>query len=809
MTPAPLAFVLCGLLMAAPQTIVQAPTWHALPSDVSGPARGLYAQTVDAAAAGELQGFALQLRHVGTPTARGTGALALSAGAPLGPITLGAGYAWANLPDPKAAVGTVNLSLRLHERWRLGVSLQRYKPLDSLTRRSAIDAGVLWQPHRMLSVSLGSDALNAPGFSRRVRMRRALRLGLGFRPLSGSGWLTLGADARFTYAAGGHLPDMRALVDVSPYEGLHLLAHYRRSDGQHTAWAGISLDLMGVEVMGAHRAVSPVPQSPASRMAWALTLQQHDSRALPLHRRREVHLDVAGDLRPQTHAPWQSREAIAVAPARLAQLADVPDVARVVLHLGALEVGYGTVGELRAAIARLRSRGIEVTAHLQVADSKSYLVAAAADHITMDPIGTLDIKGPSLQHYHLAEALGRVGITVEAVAVGRYKSAPDTFTKDAPTPEQLQVSGAIVQQLYGEMLQALIHDRGLSEAASHAALAAGPLGASGAKGAGLIDEVAVRPGGQVREGRGTRQSEHPRILGEPPSEPVWGPGPRIALIALSGMLVQEGQGGGLGRAISARAVIEQVRRAQEDATVRGVVVRIDSPGGDVVAAEEVYRALRTLAKAKPVAVSMGDVAASGGYWAALAAPKIFAQPMTLTGSIGIYSLKLDASGVLHRLGVHESAVGAGERAGAGAWQRPMGEDERAAQQRHLDDLYALFVDRVAARRKLTPTRAQELAQGRVYTGAEAQQLHLVDAIGGLEDAIAWVAHEAGVADDGALTWRVPKERSAWPVGPQSWAASMVLTPGASSAAQTLEHLLEQRLAQGPQALAPLWVIQGP
>jgi protease-4 len=587
---------------------------------------------------------------------------------------------------------------------------------------------------------------------------------------------------------------------VAPYPGLHLLgAWHRRPDGQ-TVWAGVSVDLFGVELMGAGRAASPSAPRAADRMAWALTLRTQDRGALPINLRRHVDVQVAGTLRAGKQAPWQAEEAVALLPARLARLAEDDGVASVALYIDDVDVGLATVTELRNAIGRLRAQGKRVTAHLQVASTKAYLIAAAAEHITLDPLGTLDVRGMALKSHFYGDALKALGVRMEVVGVGRYKTAPDRYSRAEPRPEELEVGEGLVQQAYAYVLQVLDEDRGLSPEAAHQALASGPLGGAEAVRLHLVDDISPRVGAGTVLG--------PKGDG-PEGEPLFGPGPRIALVAVQGMLSQDGQGSPLlGPATSADSVVRALGRAARDPDVAGVVLRIDSPGGDVLAAEEVYRAVHDFAARKPVAVSMGDVAASGGYWAAMGAPMIFAEPQTLTGSIGIYSMRADLSGLLERLAVHTHETKAGERAGAGAWERPMEADERAHEQAHLNSLYEMFVHKVAASRKLTQKRAAELAEGRVYTGADALALGLVDAMGGFMDAYQWVAQQAGVAQDPALGWQVPHRRPSLPALWGPW--GMVL--GDTSASENPWQLGATHarflgsLAARPQALMPGWIM---
>jgi protease-4 len=739
----------------AAQTIIAPPDWDRLPNEVTGAARGVLAAAIDPAGAGILQGSELQVRQQGTTQVAGTGAWGLYAGTSIGRLSLVTGYSWSNVPRAQATRSLLGASLKLGHRLRVGADVMRLQPKVSLSTRTVVNAGLIVMPHPVLSVSLGVDALNAPTWPRRAHMRRAPRIGLALRPFAGDPWLTLAADTRMTWADGPHWPDTHAMVDYMPYEGLHLFASFRRTPLQQTAWAGFSVDWGGLEALGAGRAHGG-EQNPsfADRTAWALSYRSQPHAPLPLRQRKHLHLDVSGDLLATGNTMWSGPEATVMLPARLAALATRSDVAQVTLDIGALSVGLATVEELRQAIFALRAQHIRVVAHLTAGDTQAYLVAAAADRITMDAVGTLDVRGFALESHYLADTLARFGVRVDAVAVGEYKNGPDRLTRNTPTQADLQVQQSLVDASYNRLLDVLQTDRKLGPTQAHAALGAGPLGARSAYAHKLIDGIdpaigdnRPRPPAHLRLGAHTLAQPNPR----------WGATPRVVVVPITGTLLTESDAPWLpGAKVNSAVICQALAHAGHNPDVAGVVIRIDSPGGDVVAAEQVYRSVRALAQRKPVAVSMADVAASGGYYAAMGAPMIFAQPSTLTGSIGIYSIKPDISGLLAQWGVHTQRTQSGERAHWDDYQGPLTEPDRARLGVHLNELYSIFMDRVADGRHLTAKRVAELAQGRVYTGAVAQSLGLVDALGGMSDAIAWVKRKAALPEDAVVAIDVPK-----------------------------------------------------
>ena len=738
------------------------------PGDVSGPAEGALAVPVDAAAAGFVHGPELVLRRSPSVGSRGFGALGVDAVAPLGPLSLQAGWSLDRLPHPRARSGRFGLSVALGDGVRVGASWQRLQPPNAGGALNAFDLGLALRPHPVLSVSLGGESLGAPVWpGRSLAAHRGLRLGVGLRPLAGSPTLTLGLDTRLRVTAAGKLPDTRASLDVVPWgRGLHLLVAWQRGPSGQAGWVGVRVDALNFGLGGAGRFdADPRAGRRADRIALVARLQaQPDATSLPRPHRR-LQLEADGLLRAPPRGIFGRTPAVSTLAAQLGALARDPatELDEVLLDVGPLDVGLASVEELRRSLWALRHRGVRVTARLTHGGSKEYFLATAADRIEMDPSGSLDLTGFSLKRRYYAAALAKVGVRFEAVGVGRYKSGPDGLTRSVPRPEEGEVQQERVDTAYATLLDALTLERGLAEEGAHAALAEGLLGAVQARGYGLVDAVApqVEPAyGQVQElARGA-----PLQAFAPPSA-RWGQLPKIAVVPIVGVM-QDAEAAGTSRALAAigigqgpgsdaHAVARRLAAAAADPAVVGIVLRIDSPGGDVFAAERVWRAVRQAAQHKPLVASLGDVAASGGYYAAVAAPVIFAERNTLTGSIGIYRLKPELSGLLASAGVQREGRQAGEHAGWDDVEAPWTDADRARICRELRGYYDAFVARVAAGRHRPVQDIERLAQGRVYTGEAATAAGLVDRTGGLAEAVAYLRERAQLAPGAAIEFDVP------------------------------------------------------
>jgi protease-4 len=358
----------------------------------------------------------------------------------------------------------------------------------------------------------------------------------------------------------------------------------------------------------------------------------------------------------------------------------------------------------------------------------------------------------------LKRLLDKIGIQVEMEATGDYKSAADAYTRDKMTPANREQLTALLDAREAALLEALARGRHKDVAAAKAQLAAALTPARDARTAEWVDGLAHR-------------DELPKILGERfgatggeaalvsmasrvERRVAWRSPPRIAVVVATGMMMRgdSRQDLFMGDVLGAETLVDALRQARLDPAVRAVVLRINSGGGDVQAAEAIRREAELLTKAKkPLIVSMGDVAGSGGYWIALPAQTIYAHAGTVTGSIGVIYGKVSAVGLLQTLGIRTEALVRGEHADALDPHRALTAGERQILRRLIEDIYDQFLDRVAEARKFPKFRVRQLAGGRIYAGTRAKELGLVDAIGGLGRALE-AARAAAKAPDAEVVF---------------------------------------------------------
>ena len=442
---------------------------------------------------------------------------------------------------------------------------------------------------------------------------------------------------------------------------------------------------------------------------------------------------------------------------RLRALASDDNVAAVVLGIDELELGSGRLEELRDLIGELRRNGKRVVAYVTFPSTRDMYLASACDRIVIHPAGIVELVGLVQAVTFYKAAMDRLGVSLELVRIAEFKGAMEPFVMTSQSEPVRRNRSELLDDVYGRILAAIGTGRA-AEAASagarapKAALAKdaqalvqkGTFTPEEAQRAGLVDAIRDDDGlaDYVRMLAGAPALALERHADGAPVRSIRWPGRRTAVILVEGAIVDGPNeelplgGGGLAGSDALVAALDESRR---DPSVRAVVLRVNSPGGSAFASDVIARAVaRVRAAGKPVVVSMGDVAASGGYYIAAPSDVIFAEPSTTTGSIGIFGYKLDVSGLLAKLSLSTEVTTRGPHADAMLPFRPWTPEERAAAQQKIRHLYEMFLSTVATGRQrsgLTVDRVDQLGRGHVYTGAQAKALGLVDELGGVTAAI--------------------------------------------------------------------------
>ncbi len=403
---------------------------------------------------------------------------------------------------------------------------------------------------------------------------------------------------------------------------------------------------------------------------------------------------------------------------------------------------WGKVQEIRDAVLDFRKSGKPVYAYLEYGGDREYYLATAADKVFLMPSATLDLTGIATYELFLRGTLDKIGAYPDLHRIGEYKTAVNTFTQKGYTPAHKEMDESLTRDLYEQIVRGIADGRKKNDVEIRQRFDEGPFLPEDALHAGLVDDVAYEDqvDDRLRSGERRGRIESDDYARVSLTSVGLNRGPRVAVIYAEGTIAsgRSGYDPINGPVVGSDTLTEYIREARRDARVRAIVLRVDSPGGSAAASDAIWRELmiaKNERSDRPLVVSMSDLAASGGYYIAMPAQVIVAQPSTLTGSIGIFGGKIVTGGVYQKLGANIEATSEGKNAQINSPARPYTPDELKKLQEQLESFYDQFVEKVADSRHTTPERIDAIAQGRVWTGRQARQNHLVDELGGLERAI--------------------------------------------------------------------------
>ncbi|MEX1128467.1 MAG: signal peptide peptidase SppA [Vicinamibacterales bacterium] len=411
---------------------------------------------------------------------------------------------------------------------------------------------------------------------------------------------------------------------------------------------------------------------------------------------------------------------------------------------------WAKVQEVRDAITDFRTSGKPVIAYLEQGAEQEFYLASACDKVFLMPTASLDLTGIASYELFLRGTLDKIGAYPDALHVGEFKTAANTFTEKGFTPSHREMAESLNRDLYEQLVRGLAEGRHKGEDEIRALIDHGPFLPEDAVRAGLVDDVAYEDelDDKVALAKGmpryTAEREYRRIS---PQSLGLNKGPRIAVLYAVGMISTGESSEDGAQVVGSDTVVEALRKVRADRSIRAVVLRIDSPGGSAIASDVIWREVMLTRAVKPVIASMSDVAASGGYYIAMPAHQIVAEPATLTGSIGVVMIKFAIGGTLDKLGINMEGVTSGRYADLYSPVRPFTPEERTRIEVHMQATYDAFVEKAAAGRQTTPERIDAIAQGRVWTGQQAKELGLVDELGGLQHALALAKARANIAAD--------------------------------------------------------------
>ncbi|UCG42513.1 MAG: signal peptide peptidase SppA [candidate division WOR-3 bacterium] len=604
---------------------------------------------------------------------------------------------------------------------------------DSLTR---FDLGALWRPWNYLSFgATWNDLGHDWGY---------VIAGAAVRPM----WnrLTFSVDFMST-----SWPDPIVGLETEPVDGLSIAARVRPRDMSFNAGLVIGLGNLSVGAVGTR-----VGSEVLDQVGGFVRVGVETRRSLVPKPKRFLELELKGrvaDTRPgfslmgsrPRRTTWQLLDLISDAKKD-------PGINGMLLKVEGFSAGFSQLSEIRAALADFRASGKQVVVYAPYLGVGSFYLASVADKVVGHPLGDVHIAGVSIQTLLLKGGLDKLGLKVDYQRRGKYKSAVETVAADSTSPENREQIEAFVDAVYDEFVGRSSEGLGMSRARFEEHVEHGFFMAHEAKQAGLIDTFCYDDELDdllKEEIKGFRKVTEKRYLQSGDFEYGWKGPPRVAVVYASGSIASgESRTDFLtgDQTMGAKTMVRAIRAARRDKRVKAIVLRVDSPGGSGYASDIIWRELELTKEDKPVVASMGNIAGSGGYYIACGADRVFVNPTTLTGSIGVFGLKFVTEGLYNKLGIRRETFKRGERADALSDSREYTAEEDSILQLQVDWFYKQFVDKVAQGRGLSFEQVDSVAQGRIWAGTDAFEVGLVDSVGGLLAAIDWAKQQAGLEE---------------------------------------------------------------
>ena len=425
----------------------------------------------------------------------------------------------------------------------------------------------------------------------------------------------------------------------------------------------------------------------------------------------------------------------------------------VILHVGMLRTGFAKMDELHQLLAKFRQSGKKVLAHLEYGTTRDYYLASACDSVYMSPGGNLFLNGFAAEVTFYKGVFDKLGIEADFEHVGEYKNAPEVYTRQSMSAPQREVINEILDSRYRWLLRTVSANRGLDEKvvddlvetvsafSPEEAVAHGLI--DGIKYADALPDIIKEDSRKLNK---TTVSEYAHI---DPASVGMDSDTRMAVIYCSGTMTggEDGVDPVFGQTMGSNRVIRDIRRAAELRSIKAIILRIDSPGGSSLAADEIWHAVKEAAREKPVIASISDMGASGGYYIAIAADTILAQKQSLIGSIGVFIGKFSLEKLYAKINLNTETIKRGKNATLFSLNSKFSDSERLIVKRTISDFYQKFVSKVADSRKKTFAEIDQIARGRVWDGERGLDLNLIDLCGGLDEAVAVARRMAHLDED--------------------------------------------------------------
>ncbi|MEO0091791.1 MAG: signal peptide peptidase SppA [candidate division WOR-3 bacterium] len=608
------------------------------------------------------------------------------------------------------------------------------------------DAGVILRPYKFISLGAVVQSIGHIVPNQYI-------LGIGFRPFSNRYTLTCDAN-------GDNWDKPTFGIEAEPFNGIEIKSKIS-TDRALAVQIGISFGKIG---LGANL------NSPARNWSpsWNgyLRLNSQNRRRLIPPSKRFLEMKLSGPIADQkpgfsllgSQVKYTTYEILNT----IKKAKDDKNIIGIVLKLDGPNMSFALAQEIKLALDDFKKSNKKIIVYASGMGMKDYYLACGADEIIIHPLGEVVIPGILSRSILLKGTLDKLGLEVDYERIGKYKSAPEAFTEDTLSAATREVINSMIDDYYQNIIKTIAYERKITEQEIENNINYGYFLSKEAKENRLVDSYCYEDELdsllKIRFKNFNKISWH-KYYKEKEYIYDWRDLPEIVVIYAIGDIM-DGESGTdplMGNVTcGANTITKAIREARKDKNVKAIVLRVDSPGGDGFASDLIWRELLLAKEKKPVIVSMGSVAASGGYYISMVGDKIFASPATITGSIGVFSLKFVTQGLYSKLGIKTETIKRGEHADMFSPDRKFSEQEKDILQRQIKDFYSQFINKVAMHRNLTPEFVDSVGQGRVWTGNQALQCKLVDTLGGLLNAIDFAKERANVKEIKVVS--LPKTR---------------------------------------------------
>jgi len=658
---------------------------------------------------------------------------------------------------------TMAIGDRMAKNLYMGISYSWFGgSIDSYKKMKNWKIGFLYRPRTFMALGLVADRLNEPKFDT-FKLKRLYTPGIAIRPFGNK--FTFSADARWLEGDDINKLSGSFRFAAGPFRGVNFSADYR-AEGSWRIGLVFDFDRTRIGMQGrldnSQKYYGGSYFLETGEMRYSSFLKRQSKRGT---------ISLSGTLSEEPgsrvfFAPPKNSLLRTVTALRKGLNDD--RIGELLLKIDNSRMSFAAAQEIREALVEYRKKGKTVTVYLENSGNLSYYIASAADKIIMAPTSYLMLKGLAFSATFYKGTMDKLGINATVIRTGPHKTGANAYVEKDLTPEAEEQMSWLIDDMYSQIVDGISTGRKLLPETVRNLIDNGPYTARDALSAGVIDELRYYDSVVSPENDTSGMVDLLSFYDIDDYNPRWSEPQKVAVVYADGVIVEGSSGNGLleGKLLGGRTLANTIESVRTDSKIKAVVLRVNSPGGDVFGSDKIYRELELLKGKKPLVVSMGGVAASGGYYISAPGDEILASPGTITGSIGVYAGKADFSGFFDKIGINKRTIKRGKHADITSIDRPPTEEEIEFASRQIWQIYNDFVSKVSTWRKMDYDSVDSIGQGRVWTGRQAIRNGLVDSYGGIWDAIERARQKAGIdSEDNLIVEVYPKPKFSlfeWP-----------------------------------------------